>query len=625
MQKNGVCWWALCVFLCGLSAGGDSRALAGTAGNWIPNGDFESDQPMPWRGGVLDHDTVHAGKGSLRADVPAGKSEAGARFLPPVKVGQTEVQPIMAAFWMRFDAKRPTGAIRGGMTFRVEMVDGSSIAWYGHFALEPSEMGSWVYREVRWTPRAPVAEIRPSLYLKGCEGSIWVDDLYLGPVTALPTPPRRSVPMAVAGAAGRFADWPCFESLDFRPVAHVFHLGEKNKANVELTWDVDVLKPASVYLTSAWGSQYWTLYSPTRKELAQIHTDERLDLSQAGKHTIPVRMNAFSEGASDLAPGGYVFVTDTYKSFLIYGTEPSGKATTKPKGWDNMKVDVLSRHIGPSGVAAPFSLADLTSHTLAVDARLDGDTLAVQPVVVDAQKNRVPLYDLKLCAEAGGKSVALEPEFDADHAPTGNYRLKWSGGKLDTIKVSGKVRLATPAGMKEESLDRMVAVTGPAKAESCASSKLDLLGWGYPSYELSPAASHGPQSMARLVADAKAAGVSKLLIHARTSQETLYPSRIALSTTVGQWGHSGSGRGRGEETRRGYPCGLYSGHCPGGRSEGSSRLGRNRSGRKRERLVLLYEPGGACVPRVAAGGDREAVRCGRRLGGLLSAGGRMLL
>jgi hypothetical protein len=247
------------------------------AENWIPNGDFESDERLAWQGGILDHGTVHSGHGSLRVDVPAGKAEVSGRYLAPVKLDQSEARPIRAAFWVRFDARRRTGPFRGGLTFRVDMVDGSSLFWYSHLEVEPSEMGSWVYREARWVPRCPIAQIRPSVYLHGCEGAIWVDDLYLGPAAAVPAPPRQTVPMAVTGASGHFIDWPRFESVDFRPTAHVFHLGEGNKANIELTWNVNVLSTAQVYLTSNTGSQYWTLYSPTRHELAQIFTDERLD------------------------------------------------------------------------------------------------------------------------------------------------------------------------------------------------------------------------------------------------------------------------------------------------------------------------------------------------------------
>ena len=61
----------------------------------------------------------------------------------------------------------------------------------------------------------------------------------------------QTVPVAVTGENGRFTHWPRFESLDFRPTAHVFHLRDKNQTNLELTWQIDVVKPAPAYLTSA--------------------------------------------------------------------------------------------------------------------------------------------------------------------------------------------------------------------------------------------------------------------------------------------------------------------------------------------------------------------------------------
>lgn len=524
-----------------LLAGLGALDTLAAAENWIVNGDFESDQPVLWKGGVLDRNTAHSGRGSLRLDEPADRSSVGARYEKPVEPKQTDPETILAAFWMRLDAKRQTGAIRGGMTFRVEMADGTSMAWYGPFELEPGQMGSWVYCEGRWKPKAPVVAIRPSVYLRGCEGSIWVDDLYLGPARSLPSVARKTVPLAITGTSGRFTDWPRVEFLDFRPDAHVFHLAGKNETNLALTCVIDVLRPAPAYLTSAGGSQYWTLYCPERAELAQIYTDERLDLSKPGKQTAPVRMSGFSSGGSDLAPGGYVFVTEGHKSYYVYGTEKRAasaakdpKTVRKTKYWDTVKVDLLSRHLGASGVVAPFSLADLGSHSLAVSACAEGDAVIVEPTLVDARKNRVPLYGLKL--QAGGQSQAIAPEIDAEGVPTGRYRARLSGPKADSIRVSGKVRLATPQGLKEEALDRTVALGRPPAAVAArALPKLDLRGWGTPSYELSAKASHGPQSMARLVADAKAAGVSRLFVHARSSRETLYPSRVALAATVGEW------------------------------------------------------------------------------------------
>ncbi|MCX6910514.1 MAG: family 10 glycosylhydrolase [Verrucomicrobia bacterium] len=501
--------------------------LPASAENWIQNGNFESD-PLLWSGATIEREVVHAGKGALRLEEPADKPSVGARYAQPIEVNQKEQQMIMASFWMRFDAKRQTGPIRGGMTFLVEMADGTSMAWYGPFELDASEMGSWVYREHRWKPKAPVTRIRPAVYLRGCEGAICVDDLYLGPPVELPPPPRATIPLAVTGNNGRFTDWAQVALGSLRPNAHVFHLSGANAANLELTCDVDVKKTAPAYLTSAWGSQYWTLYSPPRRDLAQILTNERIDLSKLGPQTVRVRMSGFTKGASDLAASGYVFITDCSKSFLIYDTEKREGRRLKDS-WDTIKVELLSRALGPAGVTAPFSLADLRAYRLTVAARRDGDIVKMRPTLTDAQNNVVPLYGLDLRAEAGGKTTALVAEIADDGVPTGDYLGHITGA----LKITGKVRLATPSGIKEELIEEHVTLdAATARAAKPVLPRLDLLGWGYPSYELSLKASHGPQSMRLLVADAKAAGITKLLIHARTGKETLYPSRIALASTI---------------------------------------------------------------------------------------------
>ena len=517
-------------------------ARAARAENWIENGDFESEAPKLWQGAHLDRQVVRSGKGALRLDKPAERLRVSASYGRPIELNQTEPETIMASFWMRFEAKRQTGPIRGGVTFRVEMADGTALAWYGSFALDPSEMGSWVYREGRWKPRAPIARIQPAVYLRGCEGSLYVDDLYLGPPVKLAPPPRATTPLAVTGSSGRFTGWPRFQFIDFRPTAHVFHLRGRNEANLELTCEIDVKRPAPAYLTSAWGSQYWTLYCPPRRELVQIYTDERLDLSVPGRRTLPVRMCGFSDRASDLAASGYLFVTEDSKSFLVYSTEKrKGERYKDPRTghtfsyWDTVEVKLLSRALGPSGVAAPFSLADLSSYRLSVSARADGDAVRVRPTLTDARGSAVPLYGLALRGKAQDKELKLAPELAADGVPTGDYLARFPGEKPRSITVRGTVRLACPGGTKEELIDTTVAVAPPVATAAPALPRLDLLGWGYPGYSLSPKASHGPDSMRRLIADARASGVTRLLVHARTSKETLYPSRIAPAATVGEW------------------------------------------------------------------------------------------
>jgi hypothetical protein len=198
-------------------------------------------------------------------------------------------------------------------------------------------------------------------------------------------------------------------------------------------------------------------------------------------------------------------------------------------------VERLSRHLGPTGLVAPFSLADLRSYALRVSARARGDCLVVRPVLADAQQRVLPLYGLDLQVQLGEQLQEFEPEWAADGAPTGDYAVRVRGVMPPSVKVLGRVRLATPSGMRDAAVDRTVPVERAAPPERRQPPRLDLIGWGYPAYELSTAASHGPESMRRLVSDARAAGVTKLMIHARTSTETLYPSRIAARTGVSEW------------------------------------------------------------------------------------------
>jgi uncharacterized lipoprotein YddW (UPF0748 family) len=532
MVTAPTCWFRLILSLMALSPW---TACPAQGENWIVNGDFES-LPLGWVGAVLDREVVHAGQGALRLDTRADRGENIARYARPIDVNQDQPATIQAAFWMRFDAKCQTGGSRGGVTLRVEMADDTALSWYAPFGLSSAEMGSWVYREHRWKPKVPVKRIRPAVYLRGCEGSLRIDDLYLGPVASLSVPPRKTIPLAVTGSAGRFTHTGRLEFLDFSPHAHVFHLGPKNETNLELTSRVRIDQAAPGYLTSAWGSQYWTLYSPERRELAQIYTDERLDLSRQGEHTFAMRMSGFAPGASDLAATGYAFITDCRKPFLIYGSEkPQTTNQIGHRMWDTVEANPLSRFLGPSGLAAPFSLADLRSYHLAVSAQAEGNRVLIRPTLQDAQNRVVPLYGLDLRAQAGGKMLTFKVDLAADGSPTGQYVALSPGGAPSSIRVTGTVRLVTPTAAREASLDEQVTVRPTRSTTVPPGRPLDLVGWGNPSYELSAKASHGPESMRRLVADARAAGVTKLLIHARTSTETLYPSRIAPSTGTSEW------------------------------------------------------------------------------------------
>ncbi|MDH7568830.1 MAG: hypothetical protein QHJ73_04525, partial [Armatimonadota bacterium] len=218
--------------------------------NWIRNGDFE--QPASgWTGAVVQGEVTHRGKGALRLDRPGDDAADASARHEGVAVNQNEPAAIQASCWLRVDATRQSGPFRGGLTFFVELADGASLYWYSGFQADAAEAGSWVYREARWKPWAPVVRVRPLAYLRGCEGSLYVDDLYLGPPVDGPPVPRQKIPLAVTGSAGRFTHWPRFRFLDFRSTAHVFHLDAEGQTSLALTAEVEVLRAAPAYLTSA--------------------------------------------------------------------------------------------------------------------------------------------------------------------------------------------------------------------------------------------------------------------------------------------------------------------------------------------------------------------------------------
>ena len=153
--------------------------LPAFADNWISNSDFEADEPALWQGATIERGAAHSGEACLRVGAPPDASRAVSRYADGIEVNQQAPETLMAAMWLRVDATRQTGAVTGGVSFHVYFADDTLLAWYAPFRIAAAQAGSWVYREARYKPRAPVKSIRPFLYLEGCEGAILLDDIYL--------------------------------------------------------------------------------------------------------------------------------------------------------------------------------------------------------------------------------------------------------------------------------------------------------------------------------------------------------------------------------------------------------------------------------------------------------------
>ena len=499
-------------------------------GSWIADPDFEAGDEALWSPATISHEITHAGDGALRVECPP-EGRVTARY-PEIELNQTEPETILAKMWLRLEATQQIGPVRGGVSFRLQFVDGTSLAWYAPFEIRPQLAGSWIYHEGRIKARAPIANIRPGAFLQGVEGALYVDEMYLGPATDTPPVERTTAPIAITGKAGRFTHWPRFELASLQPTAHVFHFVDSDTTNIELEAQVNVLRTAPAWLTSSWGSQYWTLYSPGRRELAEILTEERLDLSREGPQNLSFPMNTGHHNyADDLSPGDWVIITDRFKSFLIYGADQEvGEPYLDPNTgntftfWDSAELDPLSRALGPSGMIAPFSVADLSAYEFAAEGRRSGGQVLVRPLLVDARGNRIPLHGLEMSVEVAGEARPAPEVLSAESIPTGDYSIALADAP-EAVRVTATVRVAAPDGIVEEPLDLQVALE--AAPESAAAPPLELISWGSGSYAVTNTAADGPASVERLIADAKAAGITRLIVSGRGTDADAYISEIS--------------------------------------------------------------------------------------------------
>ena len=190
-------------------------------------------------------------------------------------------------------------------------------------------------------------------------------------------------------------------------------------------------------------------------------------------------MCGFSGRASDLAASGYVFVTEGSKSFLVYSTgKRKGEPYRDPRTgktfnyWDTVKVTLLSRALGPSGVAAPFSLADLSSYRLSVSARADGDAVRVRPTLTDARGSAVPLYGLALRGKAQDKELKLAPDDDR----SGQDWPRWlKEGIMDFVAVG----MYTPSTPRFRAQCRVLRQIADRELGGSVERIFPLLGVGY--------------------------------------------------------------------------------------------------------------------------------------------------
>ena len=230
--------------------------------------------------------------------------------------------------------------------------------------------------------------------------------------------------------------------LDARIDADLVHYEGGESLTLPLVLEYDVLEAAPVVLTSRLGTEYWKLYSFSDDELFALHTDERIYLSEPGRHTARATTGTAAGRYGSLPSKGLVGIQGHYY-FLI---EPADGGqwldVTDPPPFFSTR-EVRRRCI--------FTMADLSHYQISVErfqsSWQEGGLLRLRLTVTDADGESFPVVSVPLTVSAGDRQAELETQLSPIGAPTG-----WLTARLPQddvppeVAVSGTVKVVTPDG-----------------------------------------------------------------------------------------------------------------------------------------------------------------------------------
>lgn len=230
--------------------------------------------------------------------------------------------------------------------------------------------------------------------------------------------------------------------LDVSVGAQVVHRTRAGEVPLPLEVAYDVLQPAPILLTSRLGTEYWRLYHFKTETMAAMLTDEKIDLSVAGKHTARATMGRFAKSYGALPENGLVGIRGR-SYFLI--DRPDGKwidVTNPPAFFDR---EAIARKL-------TFTLADLSKFELSIpeiqSTWRPGGPFRVRLVVTDAGGKVLPVVGAPLVATAGDWQTELATVWSVLDEPTGWMRGKLPQAVPRRLRVTGTVTLDTPGGMQ---------------------------------------------------------------------------------------------------------------------------------------------------------------------------------
>ncbi len=237
------------------------------------------------------------------------------------------------------------------------------------------------------------------------------------------------------------------EFLGVSVADHLVHYAGGGAIPLRLNVDYDVLKPAPVILNSRLGTEYWRLAVLGHEGVVALHTDERIDLSKAGRATASVD-SAAADGKQGVALGkGPGRITGHYY-FLVDQENRQWLDVVNPPALLNMP-ELLA--------PLQFTLCNLERYTVQLRGLEStwepGGPIRVELIVTDADGEQFPVANADASVAAGEWAEVLRPQVDWLGQPTG-----WLVGRLpaeavpEAVEIEATISAATPRGIETQTL-----------------------------------------------------------------------------------------------------------------------------------------------------------------------------
>ncbi len=235
----------------------------------------------------------------------------------------------------------------------------------------------------------------------------------------------------------------------FAMPVQVVHYRKGRRLKLPLSIDYDVLETAPVLLTSRMGTEYWKLYHYAGESLTALYTDEKINLSKAGKHTARATQGRFGERYGPVPKQGLVAIRGHYYLLIdrLEGRDYLDIVDPPPVFDASATIRRLT-----------FTLADLSDYSLAIgqvqSTWQPGAIIRVKIIVKDARGRELPVVNCAAVGRAGTQNVPFTTQWGPANEPTGWLIGTVPATRSDQLKVRARVVVQGPDARHEHSPSR---------------------------------------------------------------------------------------------------------------------------------------------------------------------------